>query len=247
METPGGIDRVKMQDLLDKLKNVFGAEPMEHEGKSRGFQCPHREKCMPKLEECVAMSPIFPDFPERISGRRIMLVGEAPSTRGGKGVITGGIYEQCEEEIRKEPGLSALYDFVKRSFDHAVPYFTDAVKCGTAPGERKKVLAARADTCFNIFLRYEIQAFNPEIIICAGKISYDTIKEKNANDELISASNIVKILHYGRQAGLPLSAKEKRDIIWPIQIARAMGGRIHAGIQDAKIQDISYLKGNQED
>ncbi len=54
-------------------------------------------------------------------------------------------------------------------------YITNTVKC--RPPENRNPSTMEKDTCFQ-FLIEQINIINPELVICVGKIAYDTINSK---------------------------------------------------------------------
>lgn len=152
-----------------------------------------------------------------------MIVAEAPSSKGGIGPHIGGLVEKWDDE----DAVNSLFRFVKTMFE-TIPYFTDLMKCGVMRQTRdaKRVFKKRIVNCLGMFMLKEIQIINPKIILCVGIESYNALtlaKETGRVDESIE---LVKLIHYGKQANLPLSSSDKENIIWPYQVGKLDPERI---------------------
>ena len=110
-----------------------------------------------------------------------------------------------------------LLRFVERYYK-CIPHFTDLMKCGIAKQnrEQKRIFEIRKRNCVERYLRDEIRIIDPKVILCIGAMAYTAVvelKEKGA----IAPEQIVKLVHYSRQASLPLSAADKENVVWPFQ------------------------------
>ncbi len=193
------------------------------------FCCKHEKECKVKKTEEPIWSPSVgnKDTP-------IMIVAEAPSGEGGEGPHIGGLFE-LRERSKKSP-LYILRQFVKENWG-TIPYFTNLVKCGVAKQQHKEVLNTRATHCFEYFLAREIKIIQPKIILCIGSLSYSSLKKYQLHNEIDRSIRLIPLMHYSRQAQLPLSPSDKAKIIWKWQadISRAQIGEM-------PLSELSYFK-----
>jgi len=146
---------------------------------------------------------------------KVMLVGEAPSTSGGVGPHLGGLFKEWDPwEFR---------DFFARELRY-MPYFTDLVKCGPENAKNKAVISRRAEYCGKKFLIEEIKIINPDIIYCVGRESYIWLRDYRDEHGLVKEDGkrirLQQIIHYSKQAGLPLTIADK-EMIWRWQLGLA--------------------------
>lgn len=100
-----------------------------------------------------------------------------------------------------------------------MPYYTDLVKCGPENTRNKTLIRQRAKKCVDMFLMKEIKTIKPEYIYCIGKLSYicplkrsNELKRKNGD-----FIKVIPLIHYSKQANLPLTLKDKQHI-WKWQL-----------------------------
>ncbi len=204
-----------------RLEKLFGEifvpeTNFRERGKARAFNCPDKEDCQVDEAKEPIWSPFFGD-----ETCTIMLVAEAPSLGGKKnaGPHIGGLFDELE--IRDGYGLKLLREFAKELGGGKCPHFTDLMKCGVSAQDNKsknEKFGCRRQKCLERFLLREIEIINPKIILCVGKVSFDAVSQ--VRDRIPQSVEIYQLLHYGAQANLPLSAEEKKSIIWPIQVGQ---------------------------
>ena len=213
----------KQSDLIKLFSEAFEIKAFDKSQKCR-FYCEKKESCK--------VTNIYPKYPGAMGDENtdIMLIAEAPSASKGYGAHNGGKVENFEK-YKKSP-LYAVVDFVKKNY-HTIPYFTDLVKCGFQNQNNKSTIKFRIDNCMEKFLFKEIEIINPKTIFAIGKVAYNNLKKHR--QKISSNIKIISLIHYGRQANLPLSIDEKEKIIWPIE----------AGLVDKKsinISELNYFK-----
>ena len=198
------------------------------------FRCEHANECRVHQEDEPIWSAAFGD-----SDTTVMVVGEAPSTTGGKGPHVGGLFADWTPNP-KSP--SNIRDFVHKHYN-TLPYFTDLVKCGAARGANKRIIKQRAETCFNHLLLNEIKIMQPTHILCLGGASYEFIEGHLGRGEGQNGrcAQLIKLIHYSGQAQLPLTPQDKLEIIWPWQI-----GRPSVGLEKMPLATLSYFKKGPE-
>ena len=217
---------MKSKDLVDLIsKKLFRIEGLETrinmDSDSSIFLCPHKDKCNVVVGKKIdkktdpIYSPIFD-----VKGCDIMLIAEAPSSSGGNGLIYPRSINQFIDSTQVDPFINVL-KFFKHYFQDKRLYFTDIAKCGLASQSDKKNLNRRIQSCAEYMLLEEIRLLKPEGIYCIGKTSYEHLKnnfEQKLNLLGYSfSSNVKKLLHFGRQANMPLNDADKESIIWKIQ------------------------------
>lgn len=211
---------------IEKLfKKDFQCDDFYKRGSAMKFTCP-------KIKECKVNEETEPIWTSYIGddNSNVMVVAEAPSKTGGTGAQIGGL----TIDNMKDPGLRALFNFVKNYFN-TIPYFTDLMKCGVAKQtkEYKKVFKIRKSNCVKHFLLKEIEILKPRVILCVGSESFNEIKNAREKGIIKNEIEVYKLLHYGRQANLPIKSDDKEKIIWPYQINR---------ISKDKLTELDYFK-----
>ncbi|HEB29743.1 MAG TPA: hypothetical protein ENI15_02570 [Spirochaetes bacterium] len=92
------------------------------------------------------------------------------------------------------------------------------IKCGIdKQNEKRGKLSIRAEKCINKFLLEEIKITNPEIIFCTGNFVYNCISNEKEAGKIDGVVRIIKLIHYSHRSSLPLSIRDKRELIWKIQ------------------------------
>lgn len=203
--------------LIELFSKDFICEDLLIRTKADNFRCPNINKCQIETKEEAQWSPVFGD-----PDSQVMIIAEAPSTAGGIGPHIGGKMLDWNEDI-----IKPLKNFVKEYYNTA-PYFTDVVKCGVSKQTKdiKSILPKRIKNCVERFLLNEITIINPTDILCIGKMSYLTVKELKKNHKINGNIKLFPLLHYGRQANLPVTSYEKEKFIWPLQIGKNIGSKI---------------------
>lgn len=207
----------KNKQIIKLFAEVFKTDSFSKKGPAKGFTCQSQRKCKVNSEHEAIYSPILGD-----SQTRIMIVGEAPSSAGGTGPHIGG----CVKDYLKK-GLSeneepqnALFRFVKKYYK-TTPYFTNLMKCGVSQQtkeKKKSVFEIRTKNCAEHFLLKEIEIIDPEVVLCVGKESRDVLQSFQKNGRIKKSTKLVFLIHYSKQAGLPLTIKDKEKVIWPLQV-----------------------------
>lgn len=205
----------KTDKLISLFTTEFITDDFFSKGKADDFRCPLIDKCTVNKAEEPIWSPALGD-----EGTTIMIVGEAPSRRkkGGAGPHIGGQFKDWTDG----EAVHSLLRFVQTHF-RTVPYFTDVMKCGVAsqtPAHKKAVFEIRTRNCTKRFLFKEIEIIDPKTILCLGKTSFIALKGAQENGSIKQSINLVNLIHYGKQAGLPLTAKDKETILWPLQLGK---------------------------
>ncbi len=193
------------------------------------FSCKFRKACEVDIGKHPIWSPAFGS-----EGATVMVIGEAPSASGGVGPHIGGLFSNWQN-TNLSP-VVPLRDWVFENYG-CIPYFTDAIKCGSnsQTRERKVVLKNRQNNCFHHFLKEEIQIMKPEHILVLGK-STDEFLRKNLDKKY--GKRMVYLMHYSRQACLPLSIEDKKNIIWMLQT----GKKSQEEISNMKLGELSYFR-----
>lgn len=194
----------KMSMLFDKIIS----------SNSKRFICKYKDKCKFNIKNEACHTGYFGD-----DNSKVMLIAEAPSTSGGKGVFRGGNTKNITRNKKSE--LYDLIEFIKKEYGY-YPYFTDAIKCGVAKQNNKgNILKIRKKYCVEYLLK-EILIMNPDEIICIGNMSKKIINENK--DKIIRDLNkevkIRNLIHYSKQGSLPLHIEDKKNIIWRIQCGK---------------------------
>jgi hypothetical protein len=97
------------------------------------------------------------------------------------------------------------------------------MKCGVhkqTREDKKAVFQIRTANCLEQFLLKEIQILEPEIILCVGKESHVALKQCQKSGRIKATIKLVPLIHYGKQAGLPLTSADKQNLIWPLQVGK---------------------------
>lgn len=218
----------KTENLISLFATDFITHDFLLKGKANDFKCPLIDKCAVNKAEEPIWSPALGD-----ESTTVMIVGEAPSRRkkGGAGPHIGGQFKDWTDG----EAVHSLLRFVKTHFG-TVPHFTDVMKCGVASQTRahkKAVFEIRTRNCVERFLLKEIEIIDPETILCLGKTSFIALQKAQESGAIKSSIRLVNLIHYGKQAGLPLTAKDKETILWPLQMGK---------ISLASISDLSAIK-----
>jgi len=154
-----------------------------------------------------------------------MVVAEAPSTRK-KGTEGPCVAPPFSEIKRDNSDLSVLAQFLEDSFT-GVPYFTDVLKCGISnqtAANKKAKFEKRFNNCRK-FLKREIEIIEPEFIIAVGSFATEKLKII-LSDMQRTDIKVISLLHYSRNASLPVSTNEKKDFIWPLQLRELLDKNI---------------------
>jgi len=174
-----------------------------------------------------------------------MLVSESPSAAESDGSYFSGSFENFFNGANNSSAFKNLYDFFKDELN-TIPYFTDLAKCGAKDTKNKKEIRKRFPVCWEKFLFKEIEICDPKIIVCVGTEAYKFLsgKKDNGNDKdkaLLGPVNLVKLLHFSRQAGLSLTDDDKK-IIWELQLLEKKEVSIKKLVKmiEEKIKDQSF-------
>lgn len=145
-----------------------------------------------------------------------MVIAEAPSASEGQGTYFGGELEKFLDVSKKSKGLKEVIEFIKEG-QGTTPYFTDVYKCGVPRQNDKSGLnSVRRNKCVDTFLIEEIRIINPKVIFCIGNIAFNTVLYLKNKQRISKDIRIVKLIHYSKQANMPLSTSDKLKI-WKIQ------------------------------
>ena len=170
--------------------------------KCRDITC-HRKisECAVNFEEEAFLSPFMGICNEK---GNILVVGEAPSTVNGAGVLIGGNFEDVGK-----PGnifsvnishVDWIREFVKNKYN-TVPFFVDAIKCGiNRQKDNNRYKLKLRESCVEELLIKEIEILNPIIILCVGGSAYRLTKKaikRHGNPG--SLYNVVPLLHYSQR------------------------------------------------
>lgn len=192
------------------------------------FTCPNKDKCNTS-DEGTKITSYLGD-----KKTKIMIVGEAPSNHDGSNIHIAGKFEDLNNLGN---GFAELKQFFKDEFNE-YPYFTDIVKCGLVKQkDSKRILIDRLDNCIQMFLLKEIEIMKPEKIFCQGNLAYNAIIELQENKKINKEIKIIKMLHYSRNANLPLN-KEDKKLIWQLQY----GKYSQSEIEEFKISKLSFIR-----
>lgn len=216
--------------LVGLFRDAYaGVDLLSPGGSASSFGCPRQHTCQFDCQRQSSWSPAFGD-----AASRVMLVAEAPSAKNaaGPGVHSGGVFRDWS--VTRDPALSTLRDFVFKRYG-AVPHFTDLMKCGVSrqTPHQKKVFKIRMEQCFQQFLQKEIAIVRPCVILCIGEVSYKALHQVKSDGLIAQDIALHKLLHYSRQAALPVSLEEKRDIIWRLQLGDTTS---------SSISELSYIR-----
>lgn len=144
-----------------------------------------------------------------------MLVAEAPSTGGGKGPHLGGLFKDWPSSKSE---FIKFRDFFSNELGF-MPYFTDLVKCGSKNAGDKTTISQRAKRCVDLLLLREIKVIDPDYIYCIGHKAYTCLKEYEPCKSTGEPIQLIPLIHYSKQAGLPLKSVDK-ELIWRWQLGR---------------------------
>jgi uracil-DNA glycosylase len=197
------------------------------------FRCEYEGKghCQVNRRREPIWSPALGD-----EDAKVMLVGEAPSTSGGVGPHLGGFFMDWDPwEFR---------DFFARELGD-MPYFTDLVKCGPENAKNKATIRRRVKYCGERFLIEEIKIINPDVIYCVGRESYIWLRDHREEHGLVKKNGkrieLRQIIHYSKQAGLPLTAADK-EMIWRWQLGLATKQHI----PELSLSSLSFFQSQRE-
>jgi uracil-DNA glycosylase len=208
----------KKSQIRDLFKD-FECPKFYDYGKPFDLHCANQKKCESNIKQEPIWTPAFGD-----ECTKVMLVGEAPSTGGGIGPHLGGLWKNCEFKSENNP-IKRFRDYFKDQLGY-MPYFTDLVKCGPKNTRNKAVIWKRADCCGTLYLLNEIDIIDPESIYCIGRTSFDWLKKYELkNKKTGKPIEIKQLIHYGRQAGLPLTHEDK-ELIWKWQLGKFVEDKI---------------------
>jgi uracil-DNA glycosylase len=215
------------QQISELFSEDFKCKNFFERGRADMFTCPKQSQCRVDQKKEAIWSPGIGD-----EGTQVMIVAEAPSKKGGLGPhISGliGAFSQAE-------AVNGLLRFAKKYFN-TVPYFTDLMKCGVREQTKqaKHVFRDRTLNCVEHFLLKEIEIIKPHTILCVGASSFAAIKQCKETGQINKDIEIIKLIHYGRQANLPLTKEDKENIIWPLQLRK---------ISAEKIFELDFIKRN---
>lgn len=231
------MNNARSQNITSRLEELFHSElysgnvDLLKRGKTKDtyFSCKFSEACGVDPKKHPIWSPAFGS-----KDTNVMVIGEAPSATEGSGANVGGRFEEWEDNTK-----SRVVQFRNWVYDEfkSFPYYTDFVKCGLNRQirEDKKVLTSRRSNCFNNFLKHEIEIMDPEYILVLGTLFKDFL------DKVIDnrfKPRIKYLMHYSPQARLQLSIKDKRKIIWKLNV----GKLTKREIDNMKLTELSYFK-----
>jgi uracil-DNA glycosylase len=199
----------KNEQICTLFAKYFAADDFLRRSEAKAFHCPREAQCLVDQDK----EPIW-SANIGAEGTPIMIVAEAPSKLEGVGPHIGGRFSDIDDikKLSTSP-IRVFKSFLKNKY-HTVPYFTDLVKCGA---DNKKLIRKRADNCFRRFLSREIQIIEPEIILCVGNLSQSFLRECKKDGKINRSIKLIPVMHYSRQALLPLSPADKGNIIWEWQ------------------------------
>jgi uracil-DNA glycosylase len=200
------------QEIIDLFSKDFKCKNMLLRGKAVAFTCEKQSECkVNQKKEPIWSSGLGTESTE------VMIVAEAPSKKGGLGAnITGLVADWPNEEV-----VQALFRFVKEYYN-TVPYFADLMKCGVyaQTKQAKKVFSIRKINCIEHFLIKEIAIVKPKTILCLGSVSYKALEDCKKLGQIKNDIKLVKLIHYGKQANLQLTSKDKEKLIWPFEAGK---------------------------
>lgn len=168
----------------------------------------------------------------------MLVVAEAPSTGTGRGATVAPGFEHVSGADRLGSPLRTFSEFIRNTVG-GIPYFTDAVKCGVGSvtgGAKQKLLSQRFEKC-SAYLAKEIEIISPCLVIAVGTFAYGGVCE--IVEKMVGSKRpaVVKLLHYSRNASLPVSDQEKADIVWPLQLR----GYFPTEVTDADLGSLNAL------
>ncbi len=204
-------------DKKSQIRKVFSNFKCKNFYEYRGsvsFSCKYQGQCKVHKKTEPIWSPLIGDIDDK--RHNVMLVAEAPSTSGGKGVHLGGLLEDRCAQKKEDSEFSKFLEFFNKELGFW-PYFTDLVKCGPTRVGDKATIKRRAERCVKHFLLSEIKIIEPDFIYCIGKTSYNALKQYKLHKSSGETIKLIPLIHYSRQAGLPLTSMDKR-LIWRWQL-----------------------------
>jgi uracil-DNA glycosylase family 4 len=226
-------------DKKGKIKAIFSnfncENFFEFDSPVRSFHCDKQSECKLNKDAEPIWSPAFGD-----DNATVMLVAEAPSTRGGKGPHLGGLFEDWPSNKKNKSEFIKFRDFFRNEFD-GMPYFTDLVKCGPKNTRDKTTIKQRAKRCVELFLLKEIKVIDPDYICCIGKIAFTCLKEYKLYKSTGEPIRLIPLIHYSVQAGLPLKPRD-RELIWRWQLDRLPKNYV----ANAPLSSLSYFKSGKQ-
>lgn len=199
----------KNERIFKLFSSNFECDDFRKNGPAKGFSCRYEKECNVNKNDQPIWSAAVGD-----ENTSVMIVGEAPSKTGGLGPHIGGLFANWKADKRSPVDLQRT--FVQKYY-HTTPYFTDLAKCGVARQRDKKALNRRKERCTEYLLVKEIQIIEPKIILCSGRISYSVLTEYQKENKIDRSIQLVHLMHYSRQAGLPLNVEDKLEIVWKWQ------------------------------
>lgn len=200
----------KSERICTLFARYFEADDLLTQGIARGFHCPNEADCLVDQYREPIWTPAIGE-----ENTHVIIVAEAPSKTGGLGPHIGGCLTSDSDTMKmsKSP-LRILISFVQENYG-ITPYFTDLVKCGA---DSKALIKSRASNCFKRFLLKELKIMDPEIVLCVGNLAQSFLVECQSRGTISRRMRLISLIHYSRQAGLPLSPEDKKNIIWKWQI-----------------------------
>jgi len=200
----------KNDEIFKLFSEAFVTRDFRECSPALSFSCPNKTVCKVKKTEEPIWSPSVGS-----DNTRIMIVAEAPSNADGPGPRIGGLFE--DREGTKQSPIHLLREFVRGKWN-TTPYFTNLVKCGVASQSNKDILKKRVPFCFDRFLRREIEIIEPDIILCVGAVAYTKLGRYQSENLVGRSMELFQLIHYSRQAQLPLSPEDKVSLIWKWQV-----------------------------
>ena len=80
------------------------------------------------------------------------------------------------------------------------------------------VFKVRSENCVKQFLLKEIKIVDPRVILCVGASSFTKLQKHQQDGEINDSIKLINLIHYGKQAGLQLTAEDEENFIWPFQV-----------------------------
>lgn len=202
--------KTKQEQIIELFVRDYETDNFLKKQKAKGFHCKNKGIC--RIKDDPSWTTYIGD-----EDSKVVIVAEAPSNGDGGGIHIAGTTALLKSR-RKGKGLLKLIKFVEENCGTRNPYFLDLMKCGLIEQDRKvkkELFPIRINNCIKRYLIPELKIIDPDIIICAGKTSYDEIvkikKSLNMNFE------IILLHHYGSSASLSLSSDDKEKYIWDFQ------------------------------
>lgn len=216
-----GLKKVEkiLKEIFPDAKSFSQNKYEQHYGR---FNCKFKKECKVDPEKTPIWTPFFPDN----RNSKYVVVGEAPSGSKGSGIFIGGKFSKMEDINGSE--ITGIREFVKENYGE-IPYFVDLVLCGVPKQKDKKKLETRYEKCISNILFEMLKSVDPEKIFCLGtrthKVLLKNLKEleEKKKEKLKGkkfSNRLVKLMHYSKQAQLPLNIEDKKKIIWEWQTGR---------------------------